>query len=559
MLNFPRTRLETYQTNMLPKSYPAEHHPRTRDVGYRPRRPLFRIGTTDAPAPVQANRDHGIDIPVPAQAFDTDLFFAKSLDGGDNWSNPQNLSNAGNYISRLHLVADNGTIMIAVQERADGIQSDILLYRSNDDGNNWLPIQNVSNNSGNSSRPDISILGEEENRRIYLVWADETYAADSQICFRYSMDDGANWSDLELLSQATGEALWPIITGKQSEQTDSIYSVWYHAQAGTFDYEIYGRSGINNIEAVGEIQGIVTNEENGEAIENAIISIGNFSISTDEYGFYQLLIPAGFYELSCSASNFETFFDADLEILADETLIYDIELIEAQPVLFPPLSFTGVLEDDAVHFQWEMPQSNGTYIHWDNGENDSSVGGTNIPVFDVAIRFTANDLTDFYEHYLTKVRAYFDDTDCTIRLRIWSGGNQNYAGNLIYEELWEDFSVGWNEKTLSQPLLIDVTQELWIGYRVENPNGVYPAGTDSGAAVPFKGDMLLYGSNWVSMSAYFGWDINWNIQGFVDALFDPWFEVIDLFVPILTDVNRCVDLNKPIFTAFGCIRWCSLG
>ena len=27
--------------------------------------------------------------------------------------------------------------------------------------------------------------------------------------------------------------------------------------------------------------------------------------------------------------------------------------------------------------------------------------------------------------------------------------------------------------------------------------------------------MLLYGSDWVSMSSYFGWDINWNIQGFL--------------------------------------------
>ncbi|MBZ0243426.1 MAG: T9SS type A sorting domain-containing protein, partial [Bacteroidales bacterium] len=32
------------------------------------------------------------------------------------------------------------------------------------------------------------------------------------------------------------------------------------------------------------------------------------------------------------------------------------------------------------------------------------------------------------------------------------------------------------------------------------------------------GDMILYGADWVSMSDYFGWNINWNIRGFaVDA------------------------------------------
>jgi hypothetical protein len=62
---------------------------------------------------------------------------------------------------------------------------------------------------------------------------------------------------------------------------------------------------------------------------------------------------------------------------------------------------------------------------------------------------------------------------------------------------------------------IDASQELWFGYRIINTGGGFPAGTDNGPAIAFKGDMLLYGSSWISMYSQFGWNINWNIQGFV--------------------------------------------
>jgi len=50
---------------------------------------------------------------------------------------------------------------------------------------------------------------------------------------------------------------------------------------------------------------------------------------------------------------------------------------------------------------------------------------------------------------------------------------------------------------------------------VINTGEIFPAGCDDGPAIPYKGDMLLYGGNWVSTSQYFGWELNWNIRGFV--------------------------------------------
>jgi hypothetical protein len=189
----------------------------------------------------------------------------------------------------------------------------------------------------------------------------------------------------------------------------------------------------------------------------------------------------------------------------------------AEPLLFPPVHLTAsILNYTTVNLEWQAPASDGEWMHWDDGENSDAVGGENIEIFDAAVRFTTDDLQNYDNQYLTSVSAFFVDIDCQIFIRVWQGGNQNYAGNLVREQLVAyPIPNEWNVIELDAPLQIDAQQELWIGYRVINPNGVYPAGTDDGPAIAFKGDMLLYGSDWVSMSSYFGWDINWNIQGFV--------------------------------------------
>ncbi len=206
------------------------------------------------------------------------------------------------------------------------------------------------------------------------------------------------------------------------------------------------------------------------------------------------------------------------------TAVYDtgesppanISLLLPEPLLFPPLNLRGETDDTQVLLEWDAPASEGNWIHWDNGVNADAVGGSNIQVFDAAARFTAADLQGWDGQYLTKIAAFIADADVQVFARVWQGGNQNYAGTLVREQqIAYPEADNWNIVELEDPVLIDASEELWIGYRIINNTGGYPAGTDSGPAVPFKGDMLLYGSNWVSMYNQFGWNINWNIQGFV--------------------------------------------
>lgn len=200
-----------------------------------------------------------------------------------------------------------------------------------------------------------------------------------------------------------------------------------------------------------------------------------------------------------------------------------LQIVVTQPLLFPPLNLTAQMElPSTIRLNWQPPASSGTWMQWGNDQNFSAVGGANVQIFDAAIRFTPADLQVHHGKYLTRIAAFIASDNCQIFLRVWQGGNQYYAGNLVREQPVTNWVTNsWNEFELINPVQIDATQELWLGYRVINTAGAYPAGVDNGPAVPFKGDMLLYGANWVSMSDYFGWNINWNLKGMVVSAQSP--------------------------------------
>jgi hypothetical protein len=699
---------------------------------------------------------------------DLDVFFTKSDNFGANWSLPQNITNNAAYNARLNTRLLDNSIYVAVSAKVDGLQSDILLYRSTDLGNTWESPVNLSDNSGNSSRPHLWVTPNYmDNHRIYAIWSDETYHANERVYLRYSNDNGFSWSDMTELSQPTEDAFWPQLAGNPGSTSDQLYMAWVRPHDGTFNYEVWGRRGENQLAQAVTLSGTVSDAA-GESVADATVALNGYVVFSMPDGQYNLEVPAGVYDFSVSAAGYQNYSVAGMEVLQDmevdvtlETLVpghypphllqaevvdvenifarwdtpigfgsielgYDdgesnglfwvgsatgnemmavafehdeafylrqlklfaspgeageqmlvhvladnngmpdistsyggpylvevesgwvkipvdipmpanvrfyiacqwntgntyriggdlnqatgfsystsnngaqwfvhddmdfmiragiafdsrsehidlnpsqrdtdllgyhvflngtqqdelieenyfmltevavgqlhtlevtavyeggessaasVQLFVPEPLLFPPLNLMGEVVDATVLLHWDAPASEGEWLHWDDGVNADVVGGSNIEIFDAAVRFTTTDLEAYDGQYLTQLAAFIADADVQVFMRVWQGGNQNYAGNLVREQLMAyPIADSWNTIELDEPVMIDATQELWFGYRVINTNGVYPAGTDNGPALPFKGDMLLYGSNWVSMQNEFGWNINWNIQGMV--------------------------------------------
>ncbi|MBW6491317.1 MAG: exo-alpha-sialidase [Lentimicrobium sp.] len=440
-----------------------------------------------------------------------DLFFTKSEDFGQNWSNPLNISNNQAYNARLKTKIAGNSIYTVVSSKVDGLQTDIMLYRSHNWGDNWETAINLSANAGASERPDVwadaSLAG---NHRIYAVWSDGSYTGNDKAYLKYSVDHGQNWSEMMPFSQNTEDASWPQIIGFPQSDADQLYMAYFRPHDGTFDYEIWGVKAVNQLEENITFSGYVTDSD-GLGIGNALITLNGLSYEVNDEGYFEIQLLPGTYNVVVKAEGFISW--SDPAFLINQNLNQDFIL---QALLFPPLNLTGEVVDQSVQLSWDEPASEGTWVHWDDGQNSDAVGGSNIEIFDAAIRFTPQDLLPYEGLFLTRIAAFFASADAEFNLRVWQGGNQNYAGNLIMEQVVSNpVANEWNIINLDNPVQVDASQELWIGYRVINPSGAYPAGTDNGPAIPFKGDMLLYGADWRSMSDYFGWNINWNIQGFL--------------------------------------------
>lgn len=65
--------------------------------------------------------------------------------------------------------------------------------------------------------------------------------------------------------------------------------------------------------------------------------------------------------------------------------------------------------------------------------------------------------------------------------------------------------------TLTTPVPIDITQELWIGYNIDSPIG-FPAGADDGPAIDGYGNMINFGGWQTLLQINPDLDYNWNIS-----------------------------------------------
>ncbi len=189
--------------------------------------------------------------------------------------------------------------------------------------------------------------------------------------------------------------------------------------------------------------------------------------------------------------------------------------------LNPPINLIGQAFYDDVQLNWDTPIAGGTgeWIQWDDGTNgDDGIGLTGGGTFYVASHWETYDLITYDSMYLTKISYYHYDNapTATFIVKVWQGAN---AGTLLLSQVVISSIAGqWNEITLSTPVQIDASQELWFGYEVTHGIDENPAGVDAGPAIQYKGDMVSFdASTWISMSAEFGLDCNWNLAGYVSS------------------------------------------
>ena len=205
---------------------------------------------------------------------------------------------------------------------------------------------------------------------------------------------------------------------------------------------------------------------------------------------------------------------------AGENIELQISANATEQNYMPAHNLTAELEDSEVELNWMSPTDFPNKLQWDSGNNAGSFGiGSEIAI-EVASRFETNDLNPFNGMMLHAISFYPNEENCDYTLKVWTGGQVTedtaHAGDLVIEQPVDNISVGeWNTINLQQPLQINSSRELWIGYEFDTQAG-YPAGYDGSPGISWKGDLVKI-SNWSSLTETGNYDCNWNLEGHLMA------------------------------------------
>jgi len=146
-----------------------------------------------------------------------------------------------------------------------------------------------------------------------------------------------------------------------------------------------------------------------------------------------------------------------------------------------------------------------------SGENASAIGLTAANMWSVAANFTADMVVPYNGMYLTAVDVFVNDPADAHKIQVYDMGSVNLPGpgELLYEQDFFPNIGDWTTVVLTQPVYVS-GRDLWVGYWMDQPAGIFPAGIDAGPADP-NGNWIKSGMAWSHLDAQF--DANWNIRG----------------------------------------------
>jgi hypothetical protein len=164
-----------------------------------------------------------------------------------------------------------------------------------------------------------------------------------------------------------------------------------------------------------------------------------------------------------------------------------------------------------IVLNWDAPEGGNIdeWIHWDDGVNSGNSIGTGGAVeFDVAARWDVSQVAAFEGASVTEIAFFPSEAAATYNVRVWIGAG---AANMVVDQAVSNPLIGqWNYVTLTTPVPVDITQELWVGYYVNATTG-YPAGVDAGPAIDGYGNMMNFGGWQTLLQINPALDFNWNI------------------------------------------------
>jgi len=175
------------------------------------------------------------DLGAPADILD--VYFRASNNNGQTFNPVINLSNNAGSSDNPRMLVSGNNVYVAWIDRTNGGDADIFFRASNDNGLTFGPFIDLSNNAGASSNQQIIVSG----NNVYVVWIDTTNGGDTDIFIRASNDNGQTFGPFVDLSNNAGASsdIQILVSG------NSVYILWIDNSNGG-EPDILFRASNNN-------------------------------------------------------------------------------------------------------------------------------------------------------------------------------------------------------------------------------------------------------------------------------------------------------------------------
>ena len=215
---------------------------------------------------------------VQGDEDNTDLYLKISRDGGATFGNTINLSNNPASLSYHPKIVASGENIYIVWEDDDGNSrnSDIFFMKSSDAGNSFTDKSNLSNDPSGSGTPQLSVSGGE----VYVAWMG-TSPDNTDIFLARSQNDGNSFNQPENLSNDPDISFNPVLsvngTHVYVEWTDQDDSGFTKLESKTLPHATYGYQ--DNANSIADLSGALnsTYSNPGILVEQNSTADGNES------------------------------------------------------------------------------------------------------------------------------------------------------------------------------------------------------------------------------------------------------------------------------------------
>lgn len=154
------------------------------------------------------------------------IMMAKSLDGGTSFDKPVFISDQSKLSAFPQMASADNHVYISWIEKSENNSTNIVFAKSDDKGNSFGAPMYVTQGTGNSGIPKISV----DSSQVYLTWEDDS-KGNYEVFLSRSVDNGNSFQAPVDISTNTGQSGTPEVVVSQN----NVYAVWMDDTPGNYD------------------------------------------------------------------------------------------------------------------------------------------------------------------------------------------------------------------------------------------------------------------------------------------------------------------------------------